>query len=56
MKNQFVVALLGSAVFLFSYIAPFWELTPDIQIVKNPANNPNEDQVMILGLRTRLVW
>ncbi|MCK4711096.1 MAG: carbohydrate porin [Gammaproteobacteria bacterium] len=42
--------------FYLMKLMPFWELTPDIQIVQNPANNPNEDQVMILGLRTRLVW
>ena len=42
--------------FYLMKLMPFWEVTPDIQIVQNPANNPNEDQVMILGLRTRLVW
>lgn len=34
----------------------FWEVTPDIQIVQNPAANPTKDQVMIYGLRTRVVW
>lgn len=43
-------------VFYLMKLMPFWELTPDIQIVKNPATNPNEDQVTILGLRTRLLW
>jgi len=42
--------------FYLMKLMPFWELTPDIQIVQNPANNPNEDQEIILGLRTRLVW
>ena len=37
-------------------LKPFWEITPDIQIVQNPASNPNEDEVTILGLRTRLIW
>ena len=34
----------------------FWEITPDIQLVENPANNPDEDQIIIYGLRTRLIW
>ena len=42
--------------FYLMKLTPFWEITPDIQIVKNPANNPTEDQIMILGLRTRLIW
>jgi len=42
--------------FYLMKLTPFWELTPDIQIVQNPVNNPDEDQLMILGLRTRLIW
>ena len=42
--------------FYLMKLTAFWEITPDIQIVQNPANNPTEDQVMILGLRTRLIW
>jgi len=42
--------------FYLMKLTPFWELTPDIQIIQDPANNPDEDQVMILGLRTRLLW
>jgi len=42
--------------FYLMKLTPFWEITPDIQIVQNPANNPTEDQIMILGLRTRLIW
>ncbi|QDP02849.1 carbohydrate porin [Thalassotalea sp. PS06] len=32
------------------------ELSPDIQFIKNPANNPNEDLAMIYGLRARVFW
>ena len=34
----------------------FWELTTDIQIVQNPVANPLADQVVIYGLRTRVIW
>lgn len=34
----------------------FWEITPDIQIVQNPAANPDKNQVIVYGLRTRLIW
>lgn len=42
--------------FYLMKLLPFWELTPDIQLVQNPALNPTDDQVLIVGLRTRLVW
>ena len=43
---------------VFYLIKPvkFWEITPDIQVIENPASNPDEDQIIIYGLRTRLVW
>ena len=37
-------------------LGKFLELTPDIQFIKNPALNPDEDLITILGLRARLVW
>ena len=42
--------------FYLMKLLPFWELTPDIQWVQNPAQNPNDNHILILGLRTRLVW
>ena len=42
--------------FYLMKLTSFWELTPDLQIVQNPANNLNENQAIILGLRTRLIW
>lgn len=35
---------------------PFFEITPDIQLIMNPTLNPDEDQILIFGLRSRLVW
>ncbi|WP_394175226.1 carbohydrate porin [Thalassotalea litorea] len=32
------------------------ELSPDIQLIKNPANNPDENLAMIYGLRARVFW
>ncbi|TLU65849.1 carbohydrate porin [Thalassotalea litorea] len=32
------------------------ELSPDIQVIKNPANNPDENLAMIYGLRARVFW
>ena len=29
-------------------------LTPSIQYLKNPANNPNEDSIWVAGIRARL--
>lgn len=34
----------------------FWEITPDIQIVQNPATNTEKNQIIVYGLRTRLIW
>lgn len=43
-------------VFYFMKLAGFLEITPDIQIIKNPALNPDENQITIYGLRARMVW
>jgi porin len=37
-------------------VLPTWEVTPDIQLIKNPASNNDDDSVMVYGLRTRLIW
>jgi porin len=42
--------------FYFMKLAGFLEITPDIQFIKNPALNPDEDQITIYGLRARVVW
>ncbi|MBL4798787.1 MAG: carbohydrate porin, partial [Oleispira sp.] len=42
--------------FYLMKLLPFWELTPDVQVVANPAANPAEDQILIVGLRTRFIW
>jgi len=42
--------------FYFMKLAGFLEITPDIQFIKNPALNPDEDQITIYGLRVRVVW
>lgn len=43
-------------VFYLVKAVPFFEITPDIQIIKNPALNPEKNQTLILGLRGRLIW
>lgn len=35
-------------------LAPQLAITPDLQWLRNPALNPNEDQIWIIGLRARL--
>jgi len=42
--------------FYFMKLAGFLEITPDIQFIKSPALNPNENQITIYGLRARVVW
>ena len=32
------------------------QITPDIQYIKNPALNPDEDHSVVLGLRMRVVF
>ena len=36
------------------YVNPFMTFTPDLQFVIDPANNPREDRIAILGLRLQL--
>jgi porin len=31
-------------------------ITPDLQLIKNPAANPDEDLIWIAGLRARLAF
>ena len=42
--------------FYFMKFAGFIEITPDIQLIRNPALNPDESQITIYGLRVRSVW
>ena len=34
--------------------SPNFALTPDVQWIIDPANNPDKDQIWVLGLRARL--
>jgi porin len=42
--------------FYFMRLAGFLEITPDIQYIRNPALNPDKDDITIFGLRARVVW
>jgi len=35
---------------------PHMTITPDVQLLFNPAQNPQEDLIWVLGLRARLVF
>ena len=37
-------------------LAEHLEITPDIQLIKDPALNPDEDLVWVAGLRGRLAF
>jgi len=43
-------------IFYLIQLASSFELTPDIQWIKNPALNPGESSITILGLRARAVF
>lgn len=51
LRDQYVVEL-----FYRLYITPHTHLSPDIQIVIDPANAPTKDAVTILGLRLRTLF
>ena len=38
----------------WAIIAPQLAITPDVQLLINPALNPDEDQIWVFGLRARL--
>ena len=38
------------------YITPYTHLTPDIQVVIDPANAPNRDAVTVFGVRLRTLY
>ncbi len=42
--------------FYFMKLGKFLEVTPDIQYIKNPALNPDEDSLTVYGIRARAVW
>lgn len=43
-----------SEVFYRLQIAENWAITPDIQLLFNPALNPDEDTIAVFGIRSRL--
>ena len=43
-----------SEVFYRLQIAENWAITPDIQLLFNPALNPDEDMIAVFGIRSRL--
>ncbi|ELR66489.1 hypothetical protein C942_04187 [Photobacterium marinum] len=43
-------------MFYLMKLTPYFELTPDIQLIQEPALNPDENQIWIAGLRARLLW
>ena len=47
---------ITAEVFYLMKSLPWLEITPDIQIVQNPALNPEENQLVVFGLRGRLIW
>ena len=51
LRDQYVV----EAFYRF-YITPHTHLTPDIQVVIDPANAPNRDAVTVFGLRLRTLY
>jgi porin len=51
LRDQYIV----EAFYRF-YITPFTHLTPDIQVVLDPANSPTKDSVTIFGLRLRTLY
>ena len=46
LRSQYVVETLYRI-----QITPIAQLTPDIQIIVNPTNNPNEDILAVFGIR-----
>lgn len=42
--------------FYFMKLGKYLEITPDVQYIKNPALNPEEDHITIIGVRARVVW
>jgi porin len=45
-----------SEIFYLIQVTPSFEITPDIQWIKNPALNPDESSLTVLGLRARAVF
>ena len=50
-ENQYIGEL-----FYRLQLAQNLQLTPSIQLVVNPANNPDENLIGVLGLRARLTF
>jgi len=49
LRNQFMVEAYYRLM-LFQYLA----ITPDVQLIVNPALDPDADQIWVFGLRARL--
>ena len=49
--DQFVVE-----TFYRFYITPHTHLTPDIQVIIDPANAPSKEAVTVFGLRLRTLY
>jgi porin len=43
-------------VFYRVQVTPEIAVSPTLQVIFDPVRNPDEDQVLVLGLRTRLVF
>jgi len=37
-------------------VFPYIQLTPDLQVIFNPSKNRNDSTIVILGLRTRVLF
>jgi carbohydrate-selective porin OprB len=51
LRDQYVVE-----TFYRLFLTPYTHLTPDIQVVIDPANAPNKDAVTLFGLRVRTLY
>ena len=37
-------------------VFPYVQVTPDLQVIFNPSQNPDKSTIMVLGLRTRALF
>lgn len=51
LRNQYV-----AEVFYRMQISDYFQLTPDIQVIREPSRNRNNDTIGVFGLRMRLVF
>jgi hypothetical protein len=55
-ENEFLPAQYTAEIFYRYQVTPQFALTPDAQLIMNPALNPTEDVLWALGLRGRLTF